>query len=104
MRARIRALERALVCQRAQVLIEPVAMDFIDAWEQALDGETPLPDELDLIGAVGAKRVPILTLGPLQSYLEQCRRDRRVPDLDRVVETIVHGYLQTRLKTRCRCR
>ena len=81
MRARLRALERALVCQRAYVLVEPVAMDFIDAWEQAMDAQAPLPDELDLVRAVATQGVPILTLTPLTSYLAQCRRGqlRRLP-------------------------
>ena len=105
MRQRLQALERALVCQRAYVVTEPLAADFIDAWETAVYYGTPKPDEHDLIRAVIKKRVPVLALTPLTSYISQCRKDDRTPDLDRVTETIVHGYAQMRLDPthHCRC-
>ncbi|MDA1035597.1 MAG: hypothetical protein O3B65_01800 [Chloroflexi bacterium] len=104
MRARIRALEQALVCQRSYVVVEPIASDYIDAWEQALEKDTDLPDELGLLPMLAPTRVPVLTIGPLLNYLSQCRKDNRIPDLARLTETIVHGYIQTRLDPRKKCR
>ncbi len=98
MTQRLRTLERLLVCQRAQVLVGPVADAFVDAWQYALDhGATP-PDELDLVQAVAAQGVPVLALTPLVSYLDQCRRDRRVPDPGRIVQLLVHGFAESRLR------
>ncbi len=95
---RLRTLERLLVCQRAQVLIGPIAEAFIDAWQQALDQDVDPPDELDLVQAVAAEGVPVLALSPLESYLDQCRRDRRVPHPGRIVQVLVHGFAESRLR------
>lgn len=103
MTRRPRALERLLVCQRLQVIVGPLADDFADAWQRALDDGSPLPDELDLAQAAVARGVPILALNPLSALLQQCRRDRRAPDPGRLVETLVHGFAESRLRSPHAC-
>ena len=92
MRSRLRALERTLVYERAIVVVEPLADTFIDAWIDATDGFAPYPDELELIHAIVKRGIPILTMTPLTCYLEQCRVDGRIPNVNRVTETIVNGH------------
>jgi hypothetical protein len=45
----------------------------------------------------------VLTFAPLNSYLAQCKLDERVPDPDRITQTIVHGLLEMRVKRKCAC-
>ena len=124
----LRSMERELACQRQQVIIEPIAEAFCDAWEQTAAGEIfapryqpdpyqPLPEitvrvaqttlaDIDLLRAVTEAGALILAPGPVTHYLAQCRRDKRTPDPRRIVLAIVHGFGETRVtkpgKT-CRC-
>ena len=100
----LRAIERQLVCQRMQVLAMPIAENFVETWEQALENGDRLPDELDLVQALAKEEVPLLTATPLFSYLNQCKRDRTTPDPGRMVLTIVHGFAEMRLSKNKHCR
>lgn len=101
----LRSMERQLVCQRLQVLAAPVAEAFAETWDRALISGEPLPDELDLARSLAKEEVPLLAATPLFSYLMQCRKDKRTPDPDRMVLTIVHGFGEMRypLSKHCRC-
>ena len=96
MLTRLHPLERQLACQRAQIIVEPIAEAFAETWQQALDDDDPLPDELDLVRAAVAQGVPVLAPISVFSYLRQCEKDRRVLDIDRLIETIVHGFAEIR--------
>ena len=105
MTSRLRALERLLACQRAQVIVTPIAEDFVEAWEHAIYEDLPLPDTLDLLQAIVAARVLPLAAGAVANYVDYCRLDHDVPVLERIVEAIVHGFARSRLLPgrRCRC-
>jgi hypothetical protein len=104
----LRALERQLVCLRAQVLLEPVTEGFAEVWERAMAEGAPLPDDLDLVHAALAQGVPTLRPNPPSYYLQGCKQDRSTPEPHRLVELIVHGYALSRLlldtgEARCKC-
>lgn len=103
MRNRLRVLERTFPCQRGQIIIEPIIENFVEEWANAQETNAPLPDSIDLAQRVIKAGVPVLTLAPLTSYLSQCKRDTRIPEPERLAETIIHGYLELRLKTTCPC-
>ena len=101
----IDAVERYLVCQLAQVALQPIAEDFADRWRAALEIGAPLPDLIEILEAAAEEDIPILTMASLDPYLRQCARSGRVPDPARVVTAIVHGYAEVRLAQgrTCRC-
>lgn len=103
MRNRLRALERTFACQRGEVIVEPIVEIFVEEWADALDSGNPLPDPIALAQKVIKHGVPVLTVTPLNSYLAQCKRDDRIPDLERVTQTIIHGFLEMRMKKKCDC-
>ena len=96
MTARLKTLERYLACLRAQAALGPVADDFTERWERALDQGWPLSDILEIVEAATRVSVPIIDLVPLNAYLKSCAKAGRVPDPLRVITAIVHGYAETR--------
>lgn len=105
MMSRIRSLERQLACQRAQVIVSPIAEDFVEAWELSLEAGKPPADTLELIQVVVAKGIAVLAAGPLVTYLDRCRLDGEVPTPEYIVEAIVHGYALSKrvIQKPCRC-
>jgi hypothetical protein len=105
MLATIRRLERYLVCQLAQVTLEPLVEDYLERWQIALDNRRMLPDPIEFAQTISDNGVPILAFTPLHAYLMGCADDWRLPDPDRIIATIVHGHAEMRLKLdrTCRC-
>ena len=105
-RQRIRALERLFACQRAQVILAPLADQFVGEWRRAVDnGESP-PDILELVLAAAAKGLAIPYAPPLFGYVSQCRRAHRVPSSPRIVHSFVHGMGERRnpfTSQSCKC-
>lgn len=97
MTARLKALERRLACLRAQAALYPVAENFAGCWQDALERGGPLPDVLDLVEAAAGVSVPVLAVAPVNAYLKRCAKMARVPDPQRMVIAIVHGYAESRL-------
>ena len=106
MRNTLRSLERYLACQVAQVQLRPIAEDYVERWKLAQQQGRPLPDLDEIITAAAAVRVPTLNDGPLIDYIYQCADDYSVPDPDRIIQAIAHGYPQDNLMNHdktCRC-
>ena len=106
MKNTIRSLERYLACQIAQVALKPSAEDYVERWKRAHEQREFFPPINEIAGAVEAARAPVLTNTPLHNYLDQCIDDDRIPDPDRIVMAIVHGYAQENLMNHdktCRC-
>lgn len=99
------ALERYLVCQLAQVTLQPIVEDFVDRWRDAVENGNALPDMLEIVEAAVEEDVPLLTVASLHPYLRQCARSGRVPDPARIVTAIVHGFAEVRFvrDRACRC-
>ncbi len=105
MLASVRRLERYLVCQIAQVMLEPIVEDYLTQWQIAMDERKTLPDPFELAQTISDNGVPILAFTPLHAYLMGCADNWRLPDLDRIIATIVHGHAEMRFKLDqvCRC-
>ena len=69
----IRALERALICQRTQLRVTPAVHTFVGDWEQASEQAQPPPDALDLLRGVATAGVIPLTPRLVVGYLDQCQ-------------------------------
>ena len=69
MRSALRSIDRYLVCQVIQVLLEPIVEDYIARWLHAMDeGDTP-PGPLELVEAATDNGIPILAYHPVRAYL-----------------------------------
>ena len=103
----LRRIERTLVCQRAQAVALPLAVDFVAAVGiRPLAGTSPPPTRIDFVLAVARADIPVIRSNPVLHYMEQCEKDKRVPDGDRMVMALVHGFARSRLSSigkRCRC-
>ena len=100
----LRSVENALFCLAAQISLEPIANDYVEAWEECIALGRAFPSPEELVAAAEAVGVPVVTDVPLYAYLDQCVDDRRIPDPRRIVECIVHGYAELRYNTgRCPC-
>ncbi len=94
MRNAVRLLERRLACLVAQSALEPVVDDYVDRWRAAVKQGGPPPDVFELVRAVTAQRVPVLSAGAIVSLIDQCAGNDRVPDPRRIIQAIVHGHAQ----------
>jgi hypothetical protein len=106
MRTLLRTIERQIACQRAQVILTPIAEAFAQRWEVALASGTPIPTDLDILFESTSHGVAPLAPNPVLHYLGRCRRDNLAPDPQRIVLAIVHGYAETHITTTgktCRC-
>ena len=106
MRSSIRAMERYLGCLAVQARLRPIVEDYVDCWADAVErGDYP-PDVADLFEAVGAESVPILSPVPAHAYLRQCAKTGRIPDPNRIVQSIAHAWAEGDLLNTgrtCRC-
>ena len=94
MRGATRGLERYYGCLLAQAALDPIALDYVLRWVDAVErGEYP-PDPTDLFVAAAAVRVPVLSPEPVMAYLRQCFKTGRIPDETRIVQAIAHAYAE----------
>ena len=103
MRDRLRTLERQLACQRAQVLAQRAAEEYVEAFERALNDGIDTPDERDLVQATVALGVLPLRPGPILNHVRQCRQDHRAPNIELLVQLVVHGFARGRFRPNQRC-
>ena len=97
MKRAMRGLERYYGCLLAQAALDPIALDYVMRWVDAVErGEYP-PDPTDLFVAAAAVRVPVLSPAPVMSYLRQCFKTGRIPDDTRIVQAIAHAYAEGNL-------
>ncbi len=100
----LRSIERALICLTSQVILEPIANDYVELWKECIELGRPFVAPEELAAVAEAAGVPVLTDIPLYAYLDQCIDDRRIPDPQRIIECIVHGYAEEHFNTgRCSC-
>lgn len=97
MKGAIRGLERYYGCLLAQAALDPIALDYVMRWVDAVERDEHPPDPTDLFVAAAAVRVPVLSPAPVISYLRQCFKTRRIPDETRIVQAIAHAYAEGNL-------
>ena len=72
---RVRALERALLLERAEAIVPRIVREYLEEWD---------PDDLDYpLGLARRIRAAGLTLpgyGHARAYLQRCQRDNVEPD------------------------
>ena len=106
MRSAVRSLQRHYACLVAQTALGPVAADYVESWEAALERGEPPPDLSDLFLAVASAGVPILSPLPVVAYLRACAEDGRVPQSRRIVQAIAHAYAELDIRNldkTCHC-
>ncbi len=106
MRNAVRSLHRYYACLVAQAALEPVADDYAERWEVAIEQGEPPPDLEDLFLAATSAGVPILSPLPIAGYLRQCARDQGVPAPERIVQAIAHAQAEldiSNMDKTCRC-
>lgn len=108
--ARLRRLERAQPCLRAEILVRPIAEAYADQCILSIERDQPYPDVIDFLRTYPKKPRPrLIHLGPVLSYAERCAKNRSIPDPFHFTHYYVHGHaLIHRLyhpnpKYRCRC-
>ena len=98
MRARIRALERKLAKQIAQIKVEPIVEEIVDQWPDRDDPENEdvsAPDGLDLIAKLKAARIFLPTVVNAIAYLDQCWHDRTTPKTKHILNRLLPWLSRT---------
>ncbi len=78
-RARLRALERKLVLERADHRVEFRVGELVREWESAVQEGGPTPEPLDFIGRIIDEGIFLPTFSSVINYLEDCRYGDTVP-------------------------
>ena len=94
MKPSVSGLENSLACLVAQAALEPIVDDYLERWRRCMIRRAPVTTPDELIADAEAEGIPILTVGPLWSYLYQCADDYRLPDPKRIIMSIVHGLAE----------
>ena len=98
MRARIRALERKLAKQIAQIKVEPIVEEIVDQWpdrDNPEDKDKPAPDSLDLLDKLNAARIFLPTVTHAIGYLDQCWYDRIMPRKKHILNRLLPWLSRT---------
>ena len=100
----LKSADNVLFCLASQITLGPIVHDYIESWKQCIALGKPFIDPEELAAIAEAAGVPVLTDVPLYAYLDQCIDDRRIPDPDRIIMAIVHGYAEESFNTgSCPC-
>jgi hypothetical protein len=81
----LRRLERALVRERAYIVVHSHVDDLVARWYAAVDRDRPLPDIDRFVIDMSKDGLYLPTFAGLHNYLDACRRDRRLPDRNTLV-------------------
>ena len=107
--ARLRRLERANACFRAEAAFSPIAEEYADQCHYAIERNAPFPDFLEFVRTSPRPRLPILASGRAIHYIEQCAEERVAPEPIFLTLYAVHGYAiahrvpHPNPQNRCRC-
>ena len=92
MRARIRALERALVLERTEIALAKALEELKDRWELAASTGGPEPSSFDLSDALRDTRVPGISALPYAlRYVDNHARDEGGPDCAQIFKILMRG-------------
>ena len=89
MRHRLRALERRLVFERAELATGRLVSHLLRRWEQAARENRSAPDALGLVGDLIAAGFYLPTGPRAIGYLEECARDNSVPRRERLLQILL---------------
>ncbi len=91
-RAKLRAMERKLVLERAEVCLEGMVNNLVIQWNAAMQMDWPLTDPMDFIQDVIGRG--FFTRGNVKAlnYLEECKGKRELPDQRRLIQIFLPWY------------
>ena len=95
-RTRLRALERKLVLERAEVRLERMVSNLVLEWGVAKHFGRQIPEPMDFIpNIIREGFFPRSSIKALY-YLEECKREDQLPEQRRLLQILLPGRAQTR--------
>lgn len=91
-RARLRALERKLVLERAEVCLEGMVNNLVIQWNIAKQMGWPLTEPIDFIRNTIEQGFFFRRNLKALSYLEECKRENTLPDQRRLIQILLPWY------------
>ncbi len=91
-RARLRALERMLVLERAEVQVEALVSRLVQRWYWFTLEGWPLPDSMEFIDQLFDAGFYLRANLKAISYLEECKREGKVPEERRLCRILLPWY------------
>ena len=92
MMARLRALERKLVRERAELAVIERVNDLAGRWRDALDQDGPMPGVLDFARGLVRAGFSLPTIPRAIQYLTEFRLGDSLPDRGRLLQTLLPWY------------
>jgi len=89
MYARLRALERKLVHELAELVVSEHVESLTDRWRDALDKDLPTPSGVDFGRDIGRAGFPLPTIPSAINYLAECFYNRSMPDPGRLFRVLL---------------
>ncbi len=90
--SRLRSLERKLVLERAEVQVEALVIQLVQKWEWYAYEARPLPDPMEFIDQLFDAGFYLRSNLKAISYLEECKRDGKVPEERRLCQILLPWY------------
>lgn len=91
-RARLRALERMLVLERAEVQVEALVSRLVQRWSWYAYECWPLPDSMEFIDQLFDAGFYLRANLKVISYLEECKREEKIPEERRMCQILLPWY------------
>ena len=91
-RSKLRSLERKLVLERAEQRVGFHVDRLVQDWDLAAAQEKPRPDPLEFIKDLLNEGIYLPTYPRALNYLDECRREERLPEARRLMQILVAWY------------
>ena len=89
MRHGVRALERRLVRERAEIGVAEVVNRLLRSWDEALDQGSSPPEPLALFKALAGAGFYLSARHRALQYLDQCLQAAALPDRDQLLRMLL---------------
>ncbi len=89
MMARVRALERKFVRERAELATMAQVNELAGQWSDALDEDRPTPDVLDFAHSIARAGFCLPFIPRAINYLDGCLRSKSLPDRGRLLQMLL---------------
>ena len=90
--SRLRALERKLARELAELTVEEHANELADQWQDAVENDREPPGALDFVQGLIRDRVYLPWMSRAIEYLTGCYYGKTIPDPRRLVQTLLPWY------------
>ena len=91
-RTSLRALERKLVLERAEVCLEGMVNNLVIQWNIAMQKDWPLTEPMDFIQDIIGRGYYTRGNANALNYLEECKRNGELPDQRRLIQMFLPWY------------